>query len=441
MGAYLRGYAKHFDLYRNVEIGKTVTKLAKGNGQSKWELTFADTPDQPRAFDKVVWATGCFLNPRPIHIEGQEEFSGRIMHSQEVRDMDHFKDQNAMVLGIGNTAGDIAINIADKADKIYLSHRRGAKIFKRSDDKNIPADSIITPTIASFMWKVDAYFPWLYGKMMDGGIDANFKQNWGENKPEWGFVQAPSIGLGQYVIVCNDSLIPYVKEGRIVSLPGIKRITGPKSVEMTDGRVIEGLDTIITCTGYNDDMELLSDALTFVDGPPNQAALPNLYMGIFPPEHGDSLAVISNVHLNGPQIQGRELAAMSVAQIWAGRSSLPPVSEMDTWVKKHNAWLKARLTRSPGANRGDVVNLYWQRFVHQAAGTGVYENIGWSLKAWWLWCCDGELYNALAHGPPTSYALRLFDTGKRASWGGARQAVIDAYKEMQEIKKGALKKD
>ncbi|KPM41802.1 hypothetical protein AK830_g4685 [Neonectria ditissima] len=436
MGSYMKSFAKKFDLYRNVEFGKTVVKFNKGNGKSQWQLAFADDLDSPREFDKVVWATGCFLNPRPIQFKGQDEFAGRIMHSQDVRDMDQFKGQNVMVLGMGNTAGDIAINIVDRADKVYLSHRRGAKIFKRSGADGVPADALLTPASASILWWLEAKMPWLWGKVMDAAMDDNFKQNWGENKPEWGFVQSPSIRDGQYVIVCNDVLIPYVKEGKIVSLPGIKRIAGPRRVEMDDGQVIDDIDTIITCTGYNDDMEILSDVLTFVEGPTGAAPLPNLYMGIFPPEHADSLALISNVHLNGPQIQGRELAAMSVAQIWAGNSTLPSPSVMDEWIRRHNAWLFKRLAKSPGANRGDVKSIDWQTFVHEAAGTGVLDNIGWGWKAWALWWRDSQLYRALAHGPSTGYGLRLFETGKRAQWAGARKAVLDAYEEMQKIKKG-----
>ncbi|KAH7150306.1 flavin monooxygenase-like protein [Dactylonectria estremocensis] len=437
MGSYMKSFAKHYDLYRNVEFGKTIVHFNRGSGKSQWQLTFADAPNDPREFDKVVWATGCFLNPRPIQFEGQDKFAGRILHSQDVRDLAQFKGQNVMVLGMGNTAGDIAINIVNQADKVYLSHRRGAKIFKRSGADGVPADAMLTPTSASILWWIEAKMPWLWGKIMDGAMDDNFKQNWGENKPEWGFVQSPSMKDGQYIVVCNDELIPYVKEGKIVSVPGIKQITGPRRVEMSDGQVIEDIDTIITCTGYYDDMEILSNALTLVDGPRGQAPLPNLYMGIFPPEHADSLALISNVHLNGPQIQGRELAAMSVAQIWAGNSTLPSRSAMDAWVRRHNSWLFKRLEKSPGANRGDVVSVDWQTFVHDSAGTGMLDHIGWGWKAWVLWCRDSQLYRALAHGPSTGYALRLFETGKRAQWAGARQAVVDAYAEMQKIKNGA----
>ncbi|RDW86006.1 hypothetical protein BP5796_04331 [Coleophoma crateriformis] len=422
MGSYLQSYAKHFDLYKNIEFGKTVTQFERTTGTSKWQLTFADETDTPRSFDKIVWATGGFLRPKTSE------------------NLEEFKDQNAIVLGIGNTAGDITINLVHHAKKVYISHRRGTKIFKRVGGDGLPADLMITPTISAILWWIEAYLPWLFGKIMDSAMDSNFKDSWGENKAAWGFVQSPSVGDGYHIVVCNDDLIPLVKEGKVTSTKGIKRIVGPKAVELDDGSVIEDVDTIIACVGYTDDMGMLADALTFVDAPGEAAPLPNLYMGIFPPEYADSVAVISNVHLNAPQIPGRELAAMAVAQIWAGHSSLPSKLTMDAWVDKHQDWLRKRIVRAHGLHRGEVPSIQWNYFAHNAAGTGLYDNIGWSWKAWKLWCCDRELYNALAHGPSTAHGYRIFETGKRTAWKGARQAVLDANAEVKMLKEASAKK-
>lgn len=210
-------------------------------------------------------------------------------------------------------------------------------------------------------------------------------------------------------------LIPLVKEGRITSTWGIKRITGPSAVELDDGSVINDVDAIIACVGYNSDIPMLSEVLTFVDAPGGAVPLPNLYMGIFPPGHSDSLAIMSNVHLNGPQVPGRELTAMAVAQIWAGNSSLPSKPVMDVWVRRHQDWLWKRIAQAHGLHRGDVLAIDWMKFVHDAAGTALYDNIGWSWSAWKLWWKDPALYKALAHGPATPHAFRLFETGKRAA--------------------------
>lgn len=434
MGAYLGSYAKHFDLYRNIEFGKRVTRFGKGEGTSKWQLTFEDEPDTPKLFDKVVWATGAFIHPKKFAFEGQDQFAGRILHSQDVRNMEDFKGQNVIVLGIGNTAGDISIQLTPHANRVYLSHRRGTKIVRPRGPDGVPTDIMLSPTVSSIMWRIEKSFPSLFGWIMDTAITSNFKAIWGENKAEWRFSPSPSIGEGFHTIMCNDDLIPLVKDGKITSTWGVKRIVGPRAVEVDDGSVIDDVDAIIACLGYDADISMLSEALTFVDAPGDAAPLPNLYQNIFPPEHSDSVAIMSNVHLNGPQIPGRELTAMAVAQIWSGNSSLPSKPAMDAWVVQHQEWLWKRIAQAHGLHRGDVLAIDWMKFVHNAAGTAMYDHIGWCWNAWKLWWNDSKLYKALAHGPATSHAFRLFETGKRDAWDGARQAILDVNAEVSTLR-------
>ncbi|KAH8660304.1 flavin monooxygenase-like protein [Xylariales sp. PMI_506] len=440
LGAYLRAYGRHFDLHKNVKFGKTVTAVRKTNGSRKWQLVFADEPDKPQEFDRVVWATGGFVNAKAVVLEGQEKFAGRILHSQDVRDLEEFKDENVVILGIGNTAGDIAISLVNHAKEVYISHRRGVKITKRADTNGVPADLLLSESNNGILWRLEASAPWLWAKIMDSAVDGNFKAHWGENKPEWGLVQCPSIRDGFHLIMCNDDLVPFIKEGKITSTKGIKRITGPKSVELDDGTVLEDIDTIIASIGYKDDMGLLSDAVSFVPAPGDAAPLPNLYMGIFPPEHPDSFAILSNVHVNAPQIPVRDLAAMALTQIWLGNSKLPDRPAMDAWLINHQAWIGARIARSHGVHRGEVPSIQYMPFLHEAAGTGLLEHLGWGPKAWKFWWSDSELYRAVAHGPSTGLAYRLFETGKRPAWEGARKAILEVQAEVDEIKKKAAEK-
>jgi dimethylaniline monooxygenase (N-oxide forming) len=437
LGSYLRSYAKHFNLYKNVQFGKTVTRIEKSTVSSKWELTFADQPDECMSFDKVVWATGDFLKPKSIVLEGQDQFAGRVIHSQDVRNLDEFKGQNVIVLGVGNTAADIAANLVGIAKEVYISHRRGTRITSRFGGDGMPSDLKLTHTIEAILWWIEAYLPSIHGKIMDGALDSNFKDNWGENKAEWGFAEAPSTGDGFHTIVCSENLIPLIKEGKVASTKGIKRIVGPNTVEMDDGLVIDNVGAIIACIGYLNEMEILSQALTFAKTPEDASPFPNLYMGIFPPEHANSLALISHVHLKGPQIPGRELMAMAVGQIWAGNSSLPSRLAMDTWVCQHQDRLRKRITQAPSLHRGEIIAREWMHFVHHAAGTGLKDNIGWNLNAWKLWWSDAELYKALAHGASTPHAYRLFETGKRAVWSDARQAILNVNAEIDRLRQAA----
>jgi len=43
-------------------------------------------------------ATGGFLHPKQVVFEGQDQFTSRIVHSQDVSDMAEFKDQKVIIL-------------------------------------------------------------------------------------------------------------------------------------------------------------------------------------------------------------------------------------------------------------------------------------------------------------------------------------------------------
>lgn len=279
--------------------------------------------------------------------------------------------------------------------------------------------------------------------MTDSAVAQNFKQSWGINKPEWGLAQSPSVTHGQHVIVCNQDLVPNIQAGRILSVPGIKSITGPNTVTFDDGNTASDIDAIITCIGYDDDMGLLNEAIEMTPSANGSGPLlPNLYMNIFPPAHADSFAHISLSHLLTPQIPGRVLAGLALSQIWAGRSALPSQCEMSTWIAHHQAWLTKRMAKAGpnGFGYQEVDNGEWNYFLHGAAGTGLYEHVGWGWRAWGLWWRDRELYRAVANLPICAYTFMIFDMGKRKPWDGAREAVVGAHRELEELKSGVGKK-
>lgn len=441
MGKYLSSYADHFDLRKNIKFKTSITGLERDQQSAKWLLHIADDPQSPRAFDKIVWATGQFLHPKRIKLPDQDKFKGQILHSQEVRNLSDFKDKNVVVLGMGNTAADIAVGLVPYTKSVCLAHRRGANIMCRTDADGLPGDLLQSPIACVFMWWIEQFMPSLAGKILDSVFSSSFKKKYGYNDPAWGFENKPSIGDGVHTVTCNDGLIPSVKSGKLLSKPAIKRISGPSALEFDNGEVIEDVDAIIMCTGYRNDMDMLSSAVTYAEpATPTSLATPNLYMNIFPPQYADSMAVMSFTHVNGAQPPARELTAMAIAQIWAGKSSLPSEADMNTWIRKHDEWRRPRIIREPNLHQGDLLTRPWMYFLHEKAGTDMYEHVGWSWKAWKLWWSDRELYNALAYGPATSHGHRLFETGKRNTWDGARQAILDVAAEVEELKAGKLKK-
>lgn len=45
------------------------------------------------------------------HFEGEEKFEGKIIHSHDYRDHHGYEDKRVVVVGIGNSGGDVAAEL------------------------------------------------------------------------------------------------------------------------------------------------------------------------------------------------------------------------------------------------------------------------------------------------------------------------------------------
>ena len=105
--AYLRDYAAHFRL--PVITGVRVTEVAPAPDGFRVRAANG-TVFSARA---VVAATGAFHRPSLPALPGQESFGGRIIHSAAYRRPEDFAGQRVIVVGAGNSAVQIAVELAD----------------------------------------------------------------------------------------------------------------------------------------------------------------------------------------------------------------------------------------------------------------------------------------------------------------------------------------
>ena len=149
------------------------------------------------------------------------------------------------------------------------------------------------------------------------------------------------------------------------------------------------MDAIIFCTGHNMDIPFLDDHNPYTSpGEP-----PNLYRNVFPlhpdPAIRSSLAFLGHAIIPFPGFIMHELVAMSIPQVWLGRSPLPPLHEMKRWNRNHLASRQALPSKQKmksthyAALLPEIEHIFW---LDQTAGTGVFAHIGgrswFSLRAW-----------------------------------------------------------
>ena len=69
-------------------------------------------------FDAIMVCTGSFAKPHVPEFSGQNVFTGKVMHSHDYRTSQGFENQRVLIVGIGNTAGDIAADLSYVASKV-----------------------------------------------------------------------------------------------------------------------------------------------------------------------------------------------------------------------------------------------------------------------------------------------------------------------------------
>lgn len=226
-------------------------------------------------------------------------------------------------------------------------------------------------------------------------------------------------------------------------MPGIKEISGSKSVKFVDGTEAHDIDVILFCTGLTPDLASFIpskfDPYNVDLAPKVFAKLPahytdarraaRMYQGFISLQSPHQLAFLGATFGKRPAFQLYDLMTMALGQLWGGNYPMPSAAEME---REANASIFALAKL---AKEGDVKitgvkgAIAFDQWLNEVAGTGLYEHLGnWtSSKCWKLWWSDRKLYNTLMGGILSAHVLRLFETPRgRKAWPGARNAIMEA---------------
>jgi cation diffusion facilitator CzcD-associated flavoprotein CzcO len=128
---YLHRYAERFQL--PIRTGADVVSLERDN--DGW-LARTASGEVVRARSAVV-ATGIVANPQSPDIPHRDRFRGRVFHSVEYRRPEGLAGQRVLVIGAGNSAGEIATELASAGASVTVAVRTGAAVVPR-DVAGIP---------------------------------------------------------------------------------------------------------------------------------------------------------------------------------------------------------------------------------------------------------------------------------------------------------------
>lgn len=446
---YLNGYCDHFELRPHLRLSTAVTDIYRDEEKNTWFLTVqgnASKEAETLSFEKLVIAVGPHQVPIWPDIEGLSSFKGTVSHSIQYKDPVEFKDKRVMVVGISNTAGDTSTSLVGVASKIYLAHRDGACVVPRYLKDGSSLDHALgfrTGMIKDFL---EYYFPHASRNFLDNMMNKIITQEFGEIDPSWRLMPAPS--LVHQVPTVSETLIPALRAGNIISTHAPNRIVGDYQVELQDGTIVE-VDSIICCTGYHLDYSILGkNDPTLTDTGEHDWKTPKLYQNVFCLQHPNSLAFVGVALTFFPAFLLSDLSSMALAQIWSNKPdtpTLPAQADLEQWYADHLKWVSYIRSLSPRGKfvKCQIQNGPWLEWVQETAGTNVGPNLNYgSLQAWRFWCRNPSFCKLLMDGIWTPHIYRLFDSDRRKTWSGAREAIekvnLDAKRNKENRKKERL---
>lgn len=439
---FMEDYARHFDLLKDFVFNTTVRKVRRNGDDTKWCLEVETTGEEPRTleFDKVVLCHGYQSQAIVPKFKGQELFEGTIMHAQQYRTPEPFKDKKVLVLGLSSTVGDIVPDLVPHASHpIYIAHRRGALPFRRFR-KGVPNDTQITWRRRQIAQALQRHFPRLARVVADLLTNLLAGIMFPGLRPEWRLTPVPSVTLklpGSF-----EGVVPCLEDGSARSVHGLRRFLGPRKVELDDGTVLDDVDAVLLCTGYRSDWALAESfvetsvptACGYDKAPGGGEPMYRLWMNIFPPRYADSCALLCySAFGKSNGFSFADVTSMAVSNVFRRAHPLPGLDAMNSWINDHQKWVASRWKLDHNIDTSMVKQWEFQGWLHEAAGTGM-ENLslfGW--KGWKFWWREREMYKLMNDGVETAHMYKYFETGKRKTWDGAREAILHANQVVNKV--------
>jgi putative flavoprotein involved in K+ transport len=125
---YLRDYAQRFNL--PVQTNADVTGVERAAADDAAWLIRLRSGDQMRCGALIV-ATGVVANPFVPQIAGREGCGARVIHSVDYLRPGDRQNTRVLIVGAGNSAGEIAVELARAGASVTLAIRSGATIVPR----------------------------------------------------------------------------------------------------------------------------------------------------------------------------------------------------------------------------------------------------------------------------------------------------------------------
>lgn len=247
---YLDAYVRHHRI--PVHWESEATKIEPGT-ERRWSVRLADGGHVEAS--SVVVATGYCRRPRIPQWPGRDEFAGGLIHSSDYRNPARYVDSNVLVVGGGNSAAEIAIDLAEGgARTVWMSLRTTPAVVPRTI-AGLPtilvaiglrrAPARLGDAVVSLLQRV------AYPDLAQLGLAGN-----GQGVSE-------QFARTDVVPITHPSFVPTLRDGRIKLVRAVASLRAD-AVVLADGSEVRP-DAVIAATGFDRALGGLVGDLGLVD--------------------------------------------------------------------------------------------------------------------------------------------------------------------------------
>jgi len=332
---YFDNYVDNFGLRDRI---KFETKVVSADRDSDGVWTLTDDKGGVERFDAILVANGHHWDPRWPEPAFSGHFDGEQIHAHSYENSDILRGKRIVVVGMGNSAMDIAVEGSYVADKVYLSARRGAHIipkyiFGKPLDQVLKNDPRVPYRIRQKLFQT--IMRTQIGKVEDYGLPK------------------PDHKIGDAHPTISDHILSRITHGSVEAKPNIKELKGNK-VLFEDGTEVEA-DLIIYCTGYKVTFPFFDE--DFISAPDNE--LP-LYRRVFKPDV-DNVFFVGLLQPLGAVMPLSEAQGRWIASYLRGEYALPSPAEVEAEIRADREEMAKRYVKS----KRHTMQVDFETYLHE----------------------------------------------------------------------------
>lgn len=249
---YLTNYADKFSIHP--VFNQTVKKIQLSEATHK-KLWSVETQSEIYLSEHVVIATGVNHTPKVPDWSIDCSFEGDITHSRFYKNASPYKGKSVLVVGMGNTGAELALDLSEHDIDVHLSVRSPISIVPR--DLNGKPVQVTAKMLNKFPFGIG---DWLgsqirkvyFGNLQPYGLEVS-KVHPTVQLRETG--KTPIVDIGT---------VDAIKKGKIKIHPDIKSVEASSVITVDSKRI--SIDSIILATGYSANIDkFLPSVIPFLD--------------------------------------------------------------------------------------------------------------------------------------------------------------------------------